>query len=71
MEDGTGTQAVQFLWISRTERIVSFHEEAGYDRLEFLSNKEKMEYVFQKTSNGFRIQQPTYLPKYITTRRIP
>ena len=53
MEEDTATQAV---WINWKEHILSFHEEAGYERLEFASNEEKMEYVFQKTYIGFRIQ---------------
>lgn len=56
MVDDTGTQGTQIVWISQADHIVSFHEENGYERLEFSSNEEKMEYVFQKCSNGFRIQ---------------
>lgn len=56
MDDDTEAQTFQPLWIDWTERIISFHEEAGYERLEFSSNEEKMAYVFEKTSNGFRIQ---------------
>lgn len=56
MVDDTGTQGPQLIWISQVDHIVSFHEEIGYERLEFSSNEEKMEYVFQKGSNGFRIQ---------------
>lgn len=56
MEDDTGTRAPQAIWISRTEHILSFHQVAGYERLEFPSNEEKMDYVFQQSSNGFRIQ---------------
>ena len=56
MEDDTGAQAPQAIWINWTEQILSFHEEDGYERLEFPSNEAKMDYVFQKTSNGFRIQ---------------
>lgn len=35
------------LWIDWTEHIVSFHEEDGYERLD---------YAVEKCSNGFRIQ---------------
>lgn len=56
MEDGIGAQELPLLWIDWTEHVVSFHEEAGFERLEFPSHEEKMEYVFEKTSNGFRIQ---------------
>lgn len=56
MDDDTGTQEFQPLWIHWTDHILSFHEEDGYERLEFSSKEEKMAYVFQKTSNGFRVQ---------------
>lgn len=56
MEDGVGAQALPLLWINWTEQIVSFRKEDGYERLEFPSDEEKLEYAFEKTSNGFRIQ---------------
>ncbi len=56
MEDGTGAQAPQSIWINWAERILSFHAEEGYERLEFSSKREKMDYVFEKSANGFRIQ---------------
>ena len=56
MDDHTGAQELQTLWIDWTDHVVSFHEAAGYERLDFSSSEEKMEYVFQKSSNGFRIQ---------------
>ena len=56
MDDDTGTQQLQSLWIDWAGHIVSFHEEDGYERLDFSSNEEKMNYVFQKSSTGFRIQ---------------
>lgn len=56
MDDSAGIQELQALWVNWAEHIVSFHEEAGYERLEFSSSAEKMDYVFQKSANGFRIQ---------------
>lgn len=56
MDDGIGTKNTQLLWIHWSDHVISFHEEAGYERLEFYTYEEKMEYVFGKTSNGFRIQ---------------
>lgn len=56
MDDDTGAQTLQALWINWTDHIVSFHAEDGYERLEFSSSEEKMEYVFHKSANGFRIQ---------------
>ena len=69
MDDDTEAETFQPLWVDWTERIISFHQEAGYERLEFSSNEEKMAYVFEKTSNGFRIQWPAGLLESIITRR--
>lgn len=56
MDDDTGAQTLQSLWINWADHIVSFHAEDGYERIEFSSSEEKMEYVFHKSANGFRIQ---------------
>lgn len=56
MDDDIGAQALAALWIDWTDHIVSFHEEEGYERLEFSSDEEKMNYVLQKSSSGFRVQ---------------
>lgn len=56
MDDGIDTKNTQLLWIHWSDHVISFHEEAGYERLEFPTYEKKMGYVFGKTSNGFRIQ---------------
>lgn len=56
MRDGIGGTKLQLVWIHWSDHIISFHEEDGYERKEFSSIEEKMDYVFGKTSNGFRIQ---------------
>ena len=57
-KSNTVTQEVYKLWISQNEHIVSFHEEEGedYEQLVFTNQNEKMDFVFQKSSNGFSIQ---------------
>lgn len=54
----TRAQEVHTLWINQNEHIVSFHEVEGddYEQLIFANQNEKMEFVFQKCSSGFRIQ---------------
>lgn len=54
----TGGQESYMIWISWSEHIVSFHEVANddYEALVFLDQNEKMEFVFEKCSSGFRIQ---------------
>ena len=56
MDDDAGAQAPQLLWINWTEQVVSFHPEDGVGTGEFPDHDSILDYVFQKTSNGFRIQ---------------
>lgn len=51
-------QASNMLWISQSEHIVSFHEVESddYEPLVFSNQREKLEFVFEKCSSGFRIQ---------------
>ena len=56
MDDDTDTKTLPFLWVDWAGHILSFHKVAGYERLVFSSNEEKMKYVLKKGSNGFRSQ---------------
>ena len=56
MDDDAGEQAPQMLWINWTEQVVSFHPEDGFEVVEFPDHDTMLDYVFQKTSNVFRIQ---------------
>ena len=57
-KSNTSAHGVHTLWISQNEHIVSFHEVESddYEQLVFTNQNEKMEFVFQKCSTGFRIQ---------------
>lgn len=55
MDDDNKTN-LSSLWIDWTERIISFHETIGYERLDFASKNEKLGYAIEKCSHGFRIQ---------------
>lgn len=57
----TGDQESHMIWISRSEHIVSFHEiendnNDNYEPLVFSNHNEKMQFVLEKCSSGFRIQ---------------
>ena len=56
MDDDAGAQAAQLLWINWTNQVVSFHSEEGFEPVAFPDRDAMLAYVFQKTSNGFRIQ---------------
>ena len=54
----TGDQESHMIWISRSKHTVSFHkiENDSYEPLVFSDHNEKMQFVLEKCSNGFRIQ---------------
>lgn len=58
MNQAQKRQSPYRLWVSQGQRIISFHElnNREYQMVEFASQDEKMEYVLQKCSGGFRIQ---------------
>lgn len=56
MDDGIARNKTYPLWIHWSDHILSFHEVAGFERIHFSTQEERMDYVFQKTSHGFRIQ---------------
>lgn len=54
--DDAGEQVPQTLWIDWPAQVVSFHQEEGFEKVTFPDHEAMLTYVFQKTSNGFRIQ---------------
>lgn len=56
MANDADVQVPQMLWINWAINVVSFHPEDGFDSMEFQDHDAMMQYVFQKTANGFRIQ---------------
>lgn len=57
MDDGIGMKNTQLLWIHWSNHVISFHEEAGYERLEFSTYEEKMEFWkdFQRLSHPMMV----------------
>ncbi len=56
MEQETGASNSQLLWIDWKCKVVSFKSAEGFEVKEFSSYEERLTYVFEKCSNGFRIQ---------------
>lgn len=42
------------VWINRLKRIASFHEEDGYERMEFRYEAHFLMYLTELSDNGFR-----------------
>ena len=44
------------LWVDEENKVVSFHEEAGFHVLSFPTRDAMFHFVFEKGADGFRIQ---------------
>lgn len=44
------------LWVDRWNRIFSFQQRLGYDTIRFDTHQAMMDYVFQMSQTGYRIQ---------------
>lgn len=44
------------VWINWNDRIVSFEEVVGLEKVDFLDNEIKLQFVVEKGFDGFRIQ---------------
>lgn len=44
------------IWIDQTNRIISFTNAAGFDKILFASQKDKIAFAIEKCSAGYRIQ---------------
>ena len=53
MDDGIGTKNTQLLWIHWSDHVISFHEEAGYERLEFTTYEKQNGICFWKDFQWF------------------
>ena len=49
-------QPTVLLWIDEKDKIVSFHEETGFQPLSFPTRDAMLTFVVEKGSSGFRIQ---------------
>lgn len=56
MEQEKETPGSQRLWIDWKNKVLSFNCAEGFETRDFLSHEERMTYVLEQCSNGFRIQ---------------
>lgn len=42
-------------WVNQEERIVTFHETEGFEKLTFRTREDKMSYVYNLCKSGYRI----------------
>lgn len=55
MREEREEQAEHAAWVNQEQRIVTFHELDGYDKLTFRSQEEKIMQVYRLCEAGYRI----------------
>ena len=55
MKEDCEEQAVLAAWVNKEERIVTFRETEGFEKLTFRSQEDKMFYVYNLCETGYRI----------------
>ena len=48
-------QAKLAVWVNKEERIVTFRETEGFEKLKFRTQEDKMSYVYNLCESGYRI----------------
>lgn len=55
MKEDTDTQEEFTAWVNKEERIVTFRNTAGFEKLTFRTQEDKMSYVYDLCESGYRI----------------
>lgn len=55
MKEGKDDQAECVAWVHKEEKIVTFREAEGYEKIQFRTQDEKMAYVYRLCESGYRI----------------
>ena len=55
MKEETDTQEEFTAWVNKEERIVTFRETEGFEKLTFRTQEDKMSYVYNLCESGHRI----------------
>lgn len=55
MKEENDTQEEYVAWIDKQERIVTFRDSEGFEKITFRSQEDKLSYVYNLCENGYRI----------------
>lgn len=55
MKEECEEQAELAAWVNKEERIVTFRETEGFEKLKFRTQEDKMSYVYNLCESGYRI----------------
>ena len=55
MKEENDTQEEFAAWINKQERIVTFRDTEGFEKLTFQSQEDKLSYVYNLCESGYKI----------------
>ena len=55
MKEETDAQEEFAAWVNKEERIVTFRETEGFEKLTFRTQEDKLSYVYNLCESGYRI----------------
>ena len=55
MKEETDTQEEFTAWVNKEERIVTFRQTEGFEKLTFRTQEDKMSYAYNLCESGYRI----------------
>lgn len=56
MKEEAEAQTEHTVWVEKNDRILTFRETEGFEKLTFRSQEDKMSYVYHLCDSGYRIQ---------------
>ena len=55
MREECEEQTYLTVWVNKDERIVTFRDTEGFEKLTFRTQEEKMSYIYNLCESGYRI----------------
>ena len=55
MKEDCEEQAELAAWVNKEERIVTFRETEGFEKLTFRTQEDKLSYVYNLCGSGYRV----------------
>ena len=55
MKEDNDTQEEFVAWVNKQERIVTFRDTEGFEKLTFQSQKDKLSYIYNLCETGYKI----------------
>ena len=57
MKEDNDTQEEFVAWVNKQERIVTFRDTEGFEKLTFQSQEDKLSYIYNLCETGYKIME--------------